>query len=99
VQDLAQKVLFPWNATRYKYQTHFNLAISRRGGGGQSRGGGGNFNQRRGGERHQPYRKQDERRQGQAPAMTSMPEPNTVGAPPAVPTFGAPIPGLPLNFR
>lgn len=97
MQDLAQKVLFSSNIARYKYQTHFNLAISRRGG-GQGRGGG-NFNQRRGGERHQPFRKQDERRQGQAPAMTSMPEPNTVGAPPAVPTFGAPIPGLPLNFR
>lgn len=74
-------------------------AISRRGGGQQGGGrGGGNFNQRRGYERHAPYRKPDDRRQG-PPAMSGMSEPNTLGAPPAVPTFGAPIPGLPMNSR
>lgn len=85
---------------RKNLRSQSTLAISRRGG-GQGGRGGGNFNQRRGYERHAPYRKPDDRRQGGPPptAMSGMTEPNTLGAPPAVPTFGAPIPGLPMNFR
>lgn len=91
-----------WDKMTYKEKmnSHIKSAISRRGGGQQGGGrGGGNFNQRRGYERHAAYRKPDDRRQGPPPAMSGVGEPNTLGAPPAVPTFGAPIPGLPLNFR
>ena len=74
-------------------------AISRRGGGQGGSRGGSNFNHRRGYERNAPYRKADDRRHAPPPTMNNLPEPNTLGPPPAVPTFGAPIPGLPLNFR
>jgi hypothetical protein len=69
------------------------IAIHRRGGG---TGRGGNFSGRRGGNNYDTasrYRKPDR------PEPPLVPEPNTIGPPPPVPTFGAPIPGFNMNFR
>jgi protein NRD1 len=81
-------------------------AISRRGGRGQ--GDRGNFQSRgdrgdRGGGRHHeshaPRQRRAEHRQGPPPVETHYPDPVTVGPPPPVPTFGAPLPGLPYGFH
>jgi protein NRD1 len=81
-------------------------AISRRGGRGH--GDRGNFPSRgdrgdRGGGRHHeshaPRQRRPEYRQQPPPVETHYPDPVTVGPPPPVPTFGAPLPGLPYGFR
>ena len=72
-----------------------SLAIHRRGG---ASGRGGCAFGRRGGHPNDTkhcsgYRKPDRQPSSHAP------EPHNVGPPPAVPNFGAPIPGFPMNIR
>lgn len=84
-------------------------AIHRRGGGaaGAGAGGrGGNFYRGRGGggggdhhHHHQNGNSGRYRKPDRPQAHHVVPEANTIGPPPPVPTFGAPIPGVPMNFR
>jgi hypothetical protein len=85
-----------------------------RGGGFGNRGGNrGGRDNRDDEQQQQPRREQRERRyddrpppprqqrqeRHQQPMDNYMPEPVTVGPPPPVPTFGAPLPGFPYNFH
>jgi protein NRD1 len=84
-------------------------AIHRRGGGaaGAGAGGrGGNFYRGRGGggggdhhHHHQNGNSGRYRKPDRPQPHHVVPEANTIGPPPPVPTFGAPIPGVPMNFR
>ncbi|KAF2397151.1 hypothetical protein EJ06DRAFT_515360 [Trichodelitschia bisporula] len=69
-------------------------AISRRGGPNQR---GGNFHGRRGHDSGARFRKPD--RSEPRPVDSHAPEPNTIGPPPPVPTFGVPLPGMPYSYR
>lgn len=84
-----------------------------RGGFGNRGGHRGGRDNRNDEQQQQPRREQRERRyedrpppprqqraeRHQQPIDNYMPEPVTVGPPPPVPTFGAPLPGFPYNFH
>ncbi|KAE9970949.1 hypothetical protein EG328_005965 [Venturia inaequalis] len=84
-----------------------------RGGFGNRGGHRGGRDNRNDEQQQQPRREQRERRyedrpppprqqraeRHQQPMDNYMPEPVTVGPPPPVPTFGAPLPGFPYNFH
>ncbi|KAF2671772.1 hypothetical protein BT63DRAFT_179435 [Microthyrium microscopicum] len=73
-------------------------AIHRRGQGG-NQGRGGNYFGRRGGNANHAANDSGHQRPPRNQRAEHVNVPDHVGPPPAVPTFGAPIPGFPFNLR